>query len=126
MRILRITLGALLAAGLFSAQAGDGRTPLPVIEKAKPSTQCVAAPDVMRRDHPAMLKHQRDYTVRGGVRGAKASLKTCVGCHASPTTASVASEPDGFCVSCHNYAAVKLDCFECHSTKAAQVAVKKP
>jgi hypothetical protein len=126
MWMLRATVGAVLAAGLLSAQAGDGRTPLPVVAKAQANTQCVAAPDVMRREHPAMLKHQRDDTVRGGVRGAKASLKTCIGCHASPTTASVANESNGFCVSCHNYAAVKLDCFECHSTKAAQVAAKKP
>ena len=37
--------------------------------------------------------------------------------HASETTGSVAAAKDDFCVSCHSYAAVKIDCFDCHSTK---------
>ena len=32
-------------------------------------------------------------------------------------TGSVAAAPTNFCVSCHSYAAVKLDCFECHASK---------
>ena len=42
-----------------------------------------APPEVMRRTHMEMLKHQRDETVHGGVRGARASLVGCVDCHAS-------------------------------------------
>ena len=30
---------------------------------------------------------------------------------------SVAASDTNFCVSCHAYAAVKIDCFECHATK---------
>ena len=101
------------------ALAGDGRTPKPVIEPARAGTQCIADPATMRRDHPAMLEHQRDQTVRGGIRGAKASLKGCIDCHASPVTASVAKSETNFCVSCHVYAAVRIDCFECHATKPA-------
>jgi len=29
----------------------------------------------------------------------------------------VASSKEDFCMGCHSYAAVKLDCFECHSSK---------
>jgi hypothetical protein len=29
----------------------------------------------------------------------------------------VASAPGDFCVACHQYAAVKIDCFECHTGK---------
>jgi hypothetical protein len=29
---------------------------------------------------------------------------------------------DGFCESCHRYAAVSLDCFGCHTDKAEQRA----
>jgi hypothetical protein len=105
------------------ALAGD-RTPLPVIEKAKAGSECIADPATMRRDHPSMLKHQRDDTVRGGVRGAKASLKACVECHASATTHSVAQAPTDFCSSCHRYAAVSIDCFECHATKPAGAAAQ--
>jgi hypothetical protein len=114
---------ALLAA---SALAGEARTPKPVIEPARAGTQCIADPATMRREHPAMLKHQRDDTVRGGVRGAKASLKGCIDCHANPATASVAKSESNFCVSCHAYAAVSIDCFECHTAKAQAVASKGP
>ena len=57
-----------------------------------------------------------DETVHGGIRGAKASLKACVECHASTPTGSVAKAPGDFCVACHSYAAVKIDCFECHAS----------
>ena len=109
-----LSLCALAAA---PAWAADSRTPHPVIEPARAGTQCIADPATMRREHPAMLEHQRDLTVRGGIRGAKASLKACIACHASPVTASVAKSETNFCVSCHTYTAVRIDCFECHTTK---------
>ena len=74
----------------------------------------------MRRSHMDMLKHQRDDTVHGGIRGAKVSLKACVECHASRETRSVAAARTDFCVSCHSYAAVKIDCFECHASRPAR------
>jgi hypothetical protein len=107
-------MGALVAGLATSAAAG---TPLPVIEKAREGTQCVAPPAEMRRNHMTMLKHQRDDTVHGGIRGAKASLKGCVDCHAGAQSHSVARAPGDFCVSCHDYAAVRIDCFECHTGK---------
>ena len=117
----------IVATILLPAYAGEGRTPLPVIAPATAGTQCVEPPDVMRRDHMRFLKHQRDDTVHGGVRGAKYSLKACVDCHASRKTASVATAPNDFCVSCHAYAAVRIDCFECHSSKAPEaVAQARP
>jgi predicted CXXCH cytochrome family protein len=111
-----------LALPLASSLAADSRVPKPVIEPARAGTQCIAEPATMRREHPAMLKHQRDDTVHGGIRGAKASLKGCIDCHASAKTASVAQAETNFCVSCHSYAAVKIDCFECHNSKAQSVA----
>jgi predicted CXXCH cytochrome family protein len=112
----------MLAAILLPAHADGGRTPLPVIEPAKAGTQCVEPAEVMRRNHMRFLEHQRDDTVRGGVRGAKYSLKDCIDCHASAKTASVARAETNFCVSCHSYAAVRIDCFECHSSKSAKLA----
>ena len=129
---LRLTLALLLTAsaavaGLALADAARaaeiaGRTPLPAIERAAQGEPCIAASAVMRRDHMEMLKHQRDATVHGGVRGAKASLKACIGCHASVQTGSVAKAETNFCVSCHTYAAVKIDCFECHASRPAALA----
>ena len=106
-----------VALSVMSAQAADSRTPKPVIEPARAGTQCIADPATMRRDHPAMLEHQRDLTVRSGIRGAKASLKGCIACHASPATGSVAKSETNFCISCHAYAAVRIDCFGCHATQ---------
>ena len=113
-RIALLVLG-LASVGAFAA--GEGRTPQPVIERAKAGTQCVGDPEFMRRNHPDLLKHQRDDTVRQGVRGAAYSLKACVECHASRETNSVARAPTDFCVSCHSYAAVKIDCFQCHASQ---------
>jgi len=112
----------LLAASLAFAADDGGRTPKPVVERASQGAQCVADPAFMRRNHMDLLKHQRDDTVRGGIRGAKYSLKDCIDCHASVKTASVAKAETNFCVSCHSYAAVKIDCFECHTGKARAVA----
>ena len=117
--------GLLVAAsGAFAAD--NGRTPKPVIEAAVAGTQCVEPPAVMRRMHMEFLKHQRDDTVRGGIRGAKFSLKGCIECHASQQTGSVNGAPTNFCVSCHSYAAVKIDCFECHSSKSSKLAQGAP
>lgn len=88
---------------------------------AKAQGPCVAAPDEIRRSHPDLLRHQRDLTVRGGVRGAQASLEACVNCHATPVAGaatpvrSVLGGSESFCQGCHTVAAVKLDCFQCHA-----------
>ena len=113
----RVAVLLLLLAGAAVAGGAGARTPLPVIERAAPGTQCVADPATMRRTHMDLLKHQRDDTVRGGIRGAKFSLKGCIDCHASQKTNSVAQAETNFCVSCHSFAAVKIDCFECHTSK---------
>ena len=135
---LRILLGGLvLAAGLpcvalaadAAATASTAATAVvtasgkglgPVIEPAR-GAQCVADPAFMRRNHMDLLKHQRNETVHLGVRDARASLKGCIECHASKASGSVATAKTDFCVSCHSYAAVKVDCFECHSRKRQTV-----
>jgi len=73
-----------------------------------------------------LLKHQRDDTMHGGIRGAKYSLKACIGCHASQATGSVAAASTNFCQSCHAFVAVRIDCFECHSSKPAPTAAHPP
>jgi hypothetical protein len=112
---------AIIAALL--AVAGDahtgaehaGRVPLPAM-KIERGEACVAPVEEMRRDHMKMLFHQRDRTMREGIRATRFSLKNCIACHASRKTGSVLGK-DGFCASCHAYAAVKIDCFECHSAE---------
>ncbi len=117
---------ALLGMGGAAGAADAGRTPKPAMDVARAGTQCVEPASVMRRNHMDFLKHQRDDTVHGGVRGAKHSLKGCIDCHANVQTRSVAQAEGNFCVSCHSYAAVKIDCFECHTSKARAVSQGAP
>ena len=116
---------ALLAVFVAGMGLAAGRTAKPVVVIERPG-QCVEATEVMRRDHMKLLAHQRDRTVREGIRTRQHSLSGCVECHASRKTGSVLGER-GFCQSCHVYAGVRLDCFECHAAKpAAQAAGVKP
>ena len=119
--VLGASLGMPVAA---LATEPAGRTPLPTIERAAKGERCVEEPALMRRNHMEMLKHQRDDTVFGGIRGAKYSLKECIACHASSKTGSVAKTETNFCVSCHSYTAVKIDCFECHTAKPAALPAR--
>ena len=115
----RIAIGlalAVLAAGAayaYYSEKAATRVTLPVIRIAQ-SGLCVAPVAEMRRDHMTMLLHQRDRTMRAGLRETRFSLKGCVDCHADRTSGSVLGH-EGFCASCHAYASVSIDCFECHS-----------
>jgi [DsrC]-trisulfide reductase subunit J len=126
MRATAASIGLLaaLAAAAALASEATGRTPQPVVEKAESGTQCVAPPELMRRSHMDFLKHQRDDTVHGGIRGAKFSLRACIECHASQQTGSVNRAETNFCVSCHSYAAVKIDCFDCHTGKSGTAVAR--
>ena len=88
---------------------------------------CVDTPEFMRRNHMRLLEHRRDETVHRGVRDARSSLVGCIGCHAGAVSGSVAQAKSDFCVACHTYTAVKIDCFECHATKPrASAALDAP
>ena len=113
---LGLTLALLGGAGASPGTVLAGDSLGPVIEWAT-GGHCVEPPEVMRRFHMDYLKHQRDDTLQRGIRGAKYSLKACVECHASRTSNSVTAAPTNFCISCHSYAAVKIDCFQCHATQ---------
>ena len=115
---MRIAIGvmAVMPAVAAFADTGDkttGRVAMPTI-KIETGGACVAPTSEMRRDHMKMLLHQRDSTMREGLREPRFSLKHCIDCHASGETGSVLGK-DGFCSSCHTYASVSMDCFECHS-----------
>ena len=120
MRSAAVWIVVFALAGSAYAAEPASRVPLPTIAVDK-STHCIEPPEVMRRLHPELLRHQRDRTVRDGVRGAKVSLAACVECHAGKgagvAAGSVVGSPEAFCESCHRYAAVKLDCFECHRSR---------
>jgi hypothetical protein len=126
LAVLSLTLAGVAAHGTDEpASQTSSRVPKPVIEAAR-GAQCVEEPAFMRRNHMELLKHQRDDTMHGGIRGAKYSLKACIECHASQASNSVTAAPTNFCVSCHSYAAVKIDCFECHATQPQKTSSVQP
>ena len=116
LRAIAASVVLLIVAGLAFAAPPAVR-----IEK---SGQCVEPTATMRRNHMNMLLHQRDRTVHQGIRTTQHSLKNCIDCHASSKTNSVLGK-DGFCESCHTYAAVRVDCFECHSPSPRKTAAAK-
>jgi len=132
-RARRLPQLALFAFALLAAAASvaapeatraSSRVPLPAID-AGAGERCVEETAFMRRNHMELLKHQRDRTVHEGIRTAKHSLGNCVTCHASKKTGRVTGA-DGFCSSCHSYAGVALDCFECHADRPAAAEAASP
>ena len=126
MRGFTATLLALvlaLACAAHGAERYAGRVALPAT-KIERAGACVAPTEEMRRNHMEMLQHQRDRTMRQGIREPRFSLKNCVECHAGRETGSVLGR-DGFCSSCHAYASVSIDCFECHSPMRQARAVPR-
>lgn len=88
-------------------------------DSARSGGQCVRETDWMRRNHMALVEHDRDMTVIHGIRTIDGSLAECVACHANKDEkGSFVPVNSGheFCAGCHGFAGVSLDCFQCHST----------
>ncbi len=99
---------------------------LPALPKAKENyddkTKCVEPVEVMRQSHMDFILHQRDDTLRKGIRTKQHSLKECINCHNAPAEdgkVASAKDKEHFCSSCHVYTAVQIDCFKCHNDKPA-------
>lgn len=110
-----IALGLAMLGGPALAQvAGNPLYPSVPAATGEPHPE---GNEFMRRNHMKMLLHDRDLTMHDGVRPANASLKGCFECHATrdETGQAVSFEDDRhFCRVCHDYVAVKVDCFTCH------------
>jgi len=108
----------LTALALTSASALAG-APKPDIPKGK-GDKCVEDTDFMRKNHMEILLHQRDETMHRGIRTKQHSLKECIECHVVNDDAGQAVNhlnPKHFCVQCHQYTSVSIDCFECHASR---------
>ena len=125
-RLLVVGAVVLTTAALAWADSDDqpkaGGAPKPVITEPTKGDRCVEDEAYMRRNHMKLLDHHRDETVIKGIRTKKYSLKECINCHASEKTGSVAAAKGDFCVSCHSYAAVKIDCDHTHYPAHVSVA----
>lgn len=99
----------------------NGEVPLPEVPKAKKKAGkdvCVEPVEDMRKNHMDYLLHQRDDTLRKGIRTKQHSLVECIDCHVTPDSSGKYTrfgESEHFCSSCHNYVAVSIDCFQCHA-----------
>ena len=108
------------SAVLFADDQGEvNGVPMPVIPMGQ-GDSCVADNDFMRRNHMDLLNHQRDETMLEGLRNNAFSLKDCISCHVVKDTdakAVTVADPKHFCRGCHDYAAVSIDCFQCHASR---------
>ena len=132
MGAIRINIVGNVLIGLFlivvsATSIADGsKVPPPK------GDQCVEDPTWMRTNHFETVLHQRDDTVLRGIRTQKHSLKNCIDCHITPNEsgeyARYSNSEEHFCASCHTYAAVSVDCFQCHADRpesAVREAIKQ-
>lgn len=112
---------ALVALSLFASQepSDDSTISVPSLPKAI-GGECVASPEIMRKNHMVMLQHDRDLKIKDGITNIDYSLKECIACHVVKDDAGMPvsyDSPKHFCRSCHDYVAAKPDCFSCHNSK---------
>ena len=108
--LLAIAGSAILA--LSSIAVADNTD----VARAK-SDKCVADTAYMRSNHMSEILHQRTDTMRKGIRGGNYSLKECINCHVEENSQARYGDNNHFCSGCHNYAAVTIDCFQCHADR---------
>lgn len=116
LRLIYVLTGLLLMSSQTLAD-----TPLPTInEPSDESLKCIHPEDEMRRNHMKYILHERDETMHEGIRGEPESLANCINCHVEPDENGNVPRIDStehFCHGCHEYAAVEIDCFQCHADR---------
>jgi predicted CXXCH cytochrome family protein len=124
-RVLRALSAVLLMMPLASSADADV-DPLPFSDLVitepdrhfSATQECVEPEEEMRRNHMNYILHQRDKTVHDGIRTRQYALEECINCHASKGEDGEyirVEDSRHFCASCHTYASVKIDCFQCHA-----------
>ena len=122
---LLVLVTGLLLGIVMPGQADNSLLPeIPAAQARYSDAQgCVEPTAEMRRNHMNYILHQRDETMHRGVRTRQYSLVECINCHVSdaPDAPRVSSEKH-FCNSCHSYAAVSIDCFQCHADRPVKTS----
>lgn len=108
--------------GMAADVPSDENTSGPFIPKAQrrfsEEQGCVEPTAEMRANHMEYILDQRDATVHEGIRTRQYSLQECINCHVSDAEdAPRVDSEKHFCNSCHTYAAVNIDCFQCHADR---------
>ncbi len=123
--LITLLFGLLLGVttpGMAADGAADENDASPYIPKAQrrysEDQGCVEPTADMRANHMKYLLHQRDATMHEGIRTEQHSLHECINCHVSDAAdAPRVDSEKHFCNSCHTYAAVTIDCFQCHADR---------
>ena len=108
--------------GMAADASADEDSSGPFIPKAQrrfsDTQDCVEPTADMRKNHMDYIRDQRDATMHEGIRTKQYSLVECINCHVSdaPDAPHIDSEQH-FCNSCHTYASVSIDCFQCHADR---------
>ncbi|MFQ6122474.1 MAG: sulfate reduction electron transfer complex DsrMKJOP subunit DsrJ [Dehalococcoidales bacterium] len=116
----KIMTGLIIFLGLITIpvwyiMASGKATYVPEPEIVTEEKQCIEATQYMRDKHMDLLDDWRKSVVREGIRTYVASdgreynmslSGTCMECHSNKAE---------FCDQCHDYAAVKPDCWDCHN-----------
>ncbi|MCK4675438.1 MAG: hypothetical protein KAT61_05950 [Gammaproteobacteria bacterium] len=120
LRQFAVLVYALIGFTLVSTPA-LAETPFPTVhEPSDESLKCIHPEDEMRRNHMKYILHQRDITMHDGIRTEEDSLAKCINCHVEPDDKGEIADinsKDHFCNGCHQYAAVQIDCFQCHADR---------
>ncbi|MDH3431044.1 MAG: sulfur reduction protein DsrJ [Gammaproteobacteria bacterium] len=117
--------------GVPDASGGEGGSegvPMPVIPRGQ-GDSCVDDTEFMRRYHMTLLEHEHGEPRSQDIRSEGHRLRECVNCHAvmGPDARPVSADsPEHFCRSCHDYVAVKIDCFDCHRSRGRRAASQQP
>ena len=124
-RVVGILSSLLLMMPLASSADEEGhRLPFSDLVLTEPARhfsdtqECVEPEDEMKRNHMNYILHQRDETMHKGIRTRQYALEECINCHAVKGEDGEyvrVEDPRHFCASCHTYAAVNIDCFQCHA-----------
>ncbi|MCX8038205.1 MAG: sulfate reduction electron transfer complex DsrMKJOP subunit DsrJ [Candidatus Sumerlaeia bacterium] len=95
---------------------------------------CVLPKKQMREQHMALLKQWRDQVVREGdhtpvklVNGQTMELSLtngCMKCHAKEDCGPYRAHAT-YCVDCHDYVGIRVDCWTCHIDPMPQIMEKK-
>ncbi|MBE9567169.1 MAG: hypothetical protein IMF14_00635 [Proteobacteria bacterium] len=116
LRPLLVLIGFMLLSTSTLAE-----TPFPTIhEPSDESKKCIHPEDEMRRNHMNYILHERDETMHEGIRGEPEGLANCINCHVEPNESGEIAgieTKEHFCSACHEYAAVQIDCFQCHADR---------
>lgn len=124
-KFLSVASLMLLLVSLLGVVGCDSKPPeidtkiAKAVKKFDTEEQTIAHKTDMRKNHMDRLLHKRDQTMYQGIRTPKYSLKACINCHVpAPAKNKTVTHKDSehFCVTCHEYVSVQIDCFQCHAS----------